>query len=578
MDRLFTIKLSTLFGIIVLIGVILLIIVQSEYRLTIDSSLEEPEVKEVMFLPSGFLIKNEEPKAVLVAVGDIMLSRMVARRIKENQDQKYPFLEVSDLIGQADIAFGNLECPITPGRNINLFEMVFRADPESVNGLKYAGFDILSLANNHIFNFGQEGLTDTFSYLEKANIDYIGAGKNKQEAHNFKMLEVNGIKFAFLAYADSIFSYTFSQTEESQPSIALMDVVQMKKDIFSIKNQADFIIVSMHSGIEYVSQPNAKQIEFAHAAVDTGADLVIGHHPHVVQKMEQYKGGYIFYSLGNFIFDQMWSRETRESVIAKIVFGENNIQEIDFIPILIEDFAQPRILDIQESKDIFDKLNVPFQSRYIFYWDGQDYQYKNENSVYLTRKAKKFIEQEIDLDNDERLENIILRQNMVQVLRDNKLLWKSDPNWQVEDVVLADFNQDNQIEINISLWKKGSYGKDLPFWLEENTKEWGNHLFVYGMKDGKIKPVWCSSTLDAPIKEMIAEDINGDNKSELITLEGNYDNPENEWGNYLSIWSWNDWGFFNDYRSAEGKYFNLSIEDIDNNELSNKVVKVSKNR
>jgi len=578
MDRLFTIKLSTLFGIIVLIGVILLIIVQSEYRLTIDSSLEEPEVKEVMFLPSGFLIKNEEPKAVLVAVGDIMLSRMVARRIKENQDQKYPFLEVSDLIGQADIAFGNLECPITPGRNINLFEMVFRADPESVNGLKYAGFDILSLANNHIFNFGQEGLTDTFSYLEKANIDYIGAGKNKQEAHNFKMLEVNGIKFAFLAYADSIFSYTFSQTEESQPSIALMDVVQMKKDIFSIKNQADFIIVSMHSGIEYVSQPNAKQIEFAHAAVDTGADLVIGHHPHVVQKMEQYKGGYIFYSLGNFIFDQMWSRETRESVIAKIVFGENNIQEIDFIPILIEDFAQPRILDIQESKDIFDKLNVPFQSRYIFYWDGQDYQYKNENSVYLTRKAKKFIEQEIDLDNDERLENIILRQNMVQVLRDNKLLWKSDPNWQVEDVVLADFNQDNQIEINMSLWKEGSYGKDLPFWLEENTKEWGNHLFVYGMKDGKIKPVWCSSTLDAPIKEMIAEDINGDNKSELITLEGNYDNPENEWGNYLSIWSWNDWGFFNDYRSAEGKYFNLSIEDIDNNELSNKVVKVSKNR
>jgi len=566
MNKLFTIKWLILFS-TVLMGVVLLIILQPDRSLIVKSSLEEPEAKEVMFLPSGFLIGDKEPEVVLVAVGDIMLSRMVAQRIKEHQDPNYPFLKVADLISQADIAFGNLECPITSGRTISLFEMIFRADPESVDGLKYAGFDILSLANNHILNFGQEGLIDTLSHLEKADIDYVGAGKSKQEAHTPKILEVNGVKIAFLAYVDNIFASVFSQTKENQPSMALMDIVEMEKDVASIKPYVDFVIISMHTGTEYALQPNSKQIDFAHAAIDVGADLIIGHHPHVVQKIEQYKDGYIFYSLGNFVFDQMWSKETRESVIAKIIFGKENIKEMAFVPVLIENFAQLRILDIKEARDIFNRLAIPLQTKYTFYWDGQNYQYKSENSVYLKGRTEKFTQQEVDLDNDGYLENVILKQNRVRVLGGDELLWESDSNWQVENVILADFNQDNQIEINMSLWKEGSYGKDLPFWLEENTKEWGSHLFVYGMRDGGIRPIWCSSTLDAPIKEMIAGDINRDGKSELVVLEGDYNNPKNKWGDYLAIWSWNDWGFFNDYRSVEGKYFNLSIEDIDNDDI-----------
>ena len=532
--------------------------------------LEKSEADNSAFLADNFLAgKKELPTVTLAAVGDIMLSRMVAQKMKTHQDYKYPFLKTAGLTRDADIAFGNLECPIIQGRTIGPTEMVFRADPESIEGLKYAGFDILSLANNHSFNFGVQGLKNTFQYLNESGIAYAGAGQDKKEAYAPKILEVKGIKIAFLAYADNAFTPSYSQAKDNQAGISFMEIPEMKKAVAAAKSKADLAIVSMHSGMEYASQPNGKQVAFARAAIDAGADLIIGHHPHTVQKLEKYKGKYIFYSLGNFVFDQMWSRETKEGLAVKLTLNKDGVRKIELVPVLIEDYSQPRILGETESQDIFKKLDIadiPFQRKEIFYWNGGGYQKDNQGRLVLnlTGRNKKSAWREADLDGDGEAEKIILSEGKVQVLKNGKIIWQSDSAWQIDNLILADLNCDGKTEINMSLWKKGSYGDDLPFWLEENTEEWGSHLFIYGWRKGKISPFWCSSTLETPIKEMAAGDIDGDGKPELAILEGDYDNPKNDCAERLAVWSWNGWGFFNDYRSEKGQYANLLLENANN--------------
>lgn len=310
----------------------------------------------------NILNSQTSPKVTLIAVGDIMLSRDVASTMKRHNDYKYPFLKTADLLKTADITFGNLECAITPGKIIETNEMIFRADPQSVEGLNYAGFDILSLANNHTMNFGKEGIENTFKYLNESNIKFVGAGNNLKEAFEPKIFEVNGLKIAFLAYADNYLVPASYQATENKPGIAFMNISKMQEDVKATKEKANFVIVSMHAGVEYSKEPNKNQINFAYNAIDAGADLVIGHHPHMVQKVEKYKNKYILYSLGNFVFDQMWSMETREGIIAKITFDKNGIKDIEFVPVLIENYSQPKILDEKDPKsaEILLKLQMNF--------------------------------------------------------------------------------------------------------------------------------------------------------------------------------------------------------------------------
>ena len=200
----------------------------------------------------------------------------------------------------------------------------------------------------------------------------------------------------------------------------------------------------------------------------------------------------------------------------------------------------------------------------VFYWDGETYQNKKESSYLKTIKLKKsnYFKDYFDLDEDGSSEEIDLIKKRIFVKKDGKIIWQSDELWSIENLIIADSNNDGKIEINFSLWKTSSYGRDLPFWLKENTKEWGNHFFVYGWINGKVSPVWCSSTLDSPIKEFKIGDVNRDGKNELIVLEGDYADSKYKLAKYLAVWSWGDWGFFNDYRSKEGRFYNLSILDL----------------
>ncbi len=301
-------------------------------------------------------IPQKAEEVSLIAVGDISFSRSVEKMTKTHGID-YPLSKIRGYLQNADIVFGNLETSITPGREISTGEMVFRSNPGTETALKDAGFNLLSLANNHTMNFGTKGLKDTFKYLEQAGIKYVGAGENDQEAYQPVYVESNRIKFAFLAYQNpKIVPKSYGATSNNAGT-AFMDTEKMAKAVKEAKQQADFVIVSMHAGDEYTAKPNGSQINFARSAIDAGADLVVGHHPHVVQPTEKYKNKYIFYSLGNFIFDQMWSQDTKRGLAVKIFFTKDKITGISFLPVIIENYCQPRLANEKESAQIMQRLN-----------------------------------------------------------------------------------------------------------------------------------------------------------------------------------------------------------------------------
>lgn len=296
----------------------------------------------------------------LTAVGDIQLSRQVATKINQN-GVDFPFDKIKDITKNSDITIGNLESPFTTNKaNTNPNTMIFGAETKTAQGLKNAGFNLLNLANNHFSNQGQNGMDLTFKTLIDNNIDYFGAGTDFNNAHKPIVKKVGDIKIAFLGYTDQDVLPANSIPTIDKPGVAVMDITQAQTDIINAKTEAELVIISMHSGTEYTPNPNQKQIDFARAAIDSGADLVLGHHPHVVQAIEDYKGKKIFYSLGNFIFDQAWSKETQEGLMVKLTFANTSITNTELMPIKIENWCQPRLLESTEPAygNILDRIST----------------------------------------------------------------------------------------------------------------------------------------------------------------------------------------------------------------------------
>lgn len=277
-------------------------------------------------------IVSKPVENVLVFGGDIMLSRTVNAKMEKYQDYSWPFSKIANLFQEADLAIANLESPFLKEANYQVLtgSFSFKANPESVSGLVVSGFDVLSLANNHILNQGKKGIEDTRSILEENEIEYSGL-----KDHNLVIKESKNIKFAFL---------TYTYNDDSQLVASMSNLDNLEQDIAQAKQNADVVIVMMHAGTEYVREPNKQQTNFAHAAIDYGADLVVGHHPHWPQVIEEYQGKKIIYSLGNLVFDQMWSQETSAGLIAKIFFQGTQITRIEYIPIIITDYGQAQLM------------------------------------------------------------------------------------------------------------------------------------------------------------------------------------------------------------------------------------------
>jgi len=283
-------------------------------HLALEAKLLELKASEIEMLK-----KAEEAKTVnLILVGDMMLSRSVGKKMEAMNDYTFPFLKIANVLQPMDLVFGNLEGPISSGGKNQGSIYSFRASPRVVEGLRLANFSILSMANNHTWDYGKAALLDTINILKENNILSVGAGKNSVEANEMVVKEIKGNKIGFLAYTDL---YPESlEAGNNYPGISNFDLQEISKKISEAKasSTVDLIFVSLHWGEEYAGVAKEKQREIAKKLIDAGADVIVGHHPHVVQGFEEYKNSLIFYSLGNFIFDQNFSEETMSGYLVKI--------------------------------------------------------------------------------------------------------------------------------------------------------------------------------------------------------------------------------------------------------------------
>lgn len=298
---------------------------------------------------AGFYHNNTKPVHIL-AGGDILLDRGVDKYLEE-KGFDHPYTGIKNEIKKSDIAFANLECPLT-GRGkpaLKRPELIFKGSTGNASALKAAGFDILNLANNHIMDQGREGLQDTIELLESGGIRALGAGYTRSEARKPVFIEKGSTRIGFLGYND--FPPEGYMIDEDKADVARPDMKTLGEEVKAARQQCDFLVVSFHWGKEFDSYPGERQREMAHAAIDSGAGIILGHHPHVLQGVEEYKGRLIFYSLGNFVFDRQLHEGTDEAVMVDMTVEDGECKEVRIIPVRIEE-CRPIIVRGQEAETI----------------------------------------------------------------------------------------------------------------------------------------------------------------------------------------------------------------------------------
>ncbi len=297
-----------------------------------------------VFSPRELPLASLEPGRlrVLVATGDVIPARMVDVVIRrQGDDFLYPVRDVAALTRAADITVVNLEAPLMEDCPYHDEGFVFCGRPGFVQALLAMGVDVATLENNHMGDYGVEGILETREWLMRHGIAWA-------DRHRLAVLDVRGLRFGFLA---------FNGVGES------FDREAIAQAIADARQQVGVLVVAFHWGMEYVDVPEPAPgiapddpVEIGHLAVEAGADLVLGNHPHRVQAVEVYQGKLIVYAHGNFIFDQMWSYETRVGVMGRYTFYDRELVQVEFVPVLIEDYARPRPLEGEEGQAVLEGM------------------------------------------------------------------------------------------------------------------------------------------------------------------------------------------------------------------------------
>lgn len=269
-----------------------------------------------------------DPTVTLSAVGDIRLDGPIAA-IAKSDGPDAPTAKVKALLA-ADIVFGNLETPVTTRGTKTPKTWNFRARPELLPILRAAGFTVLNIANNHVWDYGREGFEDTLKHLSKGPWAFIGGGDNRDEAEEVRVIEKNGLKIGFVGLTSTHPEEAWAR--DSKPGIAYSNFGRLPGIVARAKKQCDVLVVSFHGGTELAEDANEIQKAVAHAVIDAGADLFLGHHPHVLQAVELRGGKPILYSLGNFLFVSP-TPTTRPTVVARFVLGREGVRRLELIPV-----------------------------------------------------------------------------------------------------------------------------------------------------------------------------------------------------------------------------------------------------
>lgn len=308
----------------------------------------------------------EPPITTILFTGSIVPGRCVQAAIDEQGNADFLYNDIRDLVSQADISVGTLNAALSdfppPTGCIETFVLV--GSSINADAMANAGFDVISVATNHIkncglTNCGDQAFYDTMDNLDRVGILRVGAGDNIQEAMQPVVVEKNGVRFGFVSLGE-IESMAFAS--EETPGIAPLpqdfDIAEenLRAAITAAQAVSDVVTVMPHWGSDYSDTPNYRQLFFDQVAVDAGADLVMGNHPHVIQGMREIEGIPVFYSLGSFVFDQDWSVETQQGIVVKVTFRGTDLIDYEVIPVHIDGNGHVQVAETPEAEEILGRF------------------------------------------------------------------------------------------------------------------------------------------------------------------------------------------------------------------------------
>jgi gamma-polyglutamate biosynthesis protein CapA len=512
-------------------------------------------------------------QVTFMAVGDVMMDRGIRTMMKQ-KGVDAPFEHITPWIQQGDIAMFNLETAVVDSGDGHplLKRFSFRADPSFLKGLTHAGFNLAHLANNHTIDYGKEGLMTTIRHLKANGIHHMGAGENEQEAFRPSLLRVKGQTFAFFGMLEFLLEGTTFLPEKPYPAYGSID--QLCRLIEQYRDYVDYVVVSFHWGKEFQHQPTRQQEQFAHRVIDAGADLVLGHHAHVLQPMALYKNKWIVYGLGNFVFDQS-GITTSSSAIFTCDFKDGQVLHPRLIPVYIEKGIPRPATPIERSQILqqMNEISAPYQLSFV-----------QENSCLIPTSAPPVIIQRISIQDME----FQLHQNSITAYHpihgEAKLVIKGDytfkmgvagatgkriyiyallqkgqdsgsvlviypfsipsytflqpsmdrqQGWNPEKLLLMDVDSDGDIELLLLVHKKSRY---------DTTRQ--KRIFVFHTNGDHIYPKWLGSKMGNPVIDMYVSP----HDTSLWVLEQSYQKSQYQVVSYR----WNGFGF--DARSLHRRF------------------------
>jgi poly-gamma-glutamate synthesis protein (capsule biosynthesis protein) len=499
-----------------------------------------------LYQRTGQPVVASEKTLTVIAVGDILLGRGVTTPEKA-------FAESAGWLSSADLTLGNLECALTDNTITTTSTLSHSVPPpvrlyaptQAAEWLKTAGFDLLGLANNHSLDAGPDGLRQTAETLQAAGLGVVGAGGSQEQALQAYFYSQNGVRLAILSVnaipipPDNALPQ--GQSAEQGWDIARWERQALLSAVQTARLEADAVIVSIHWGYEYHSQPDPAQMRYAEMLFEAGADVVIGHHPHVVQTpevltLEDGRTVLTAYSLGNFVFDQGDEEGTDEGLVLRLVFDNQGLRAAQVLEVAAG--VQPQLIQptpSAQSSQTVQSLHSTYQCEGLVCAEAQTPQG-------LVFSGGVFEAGAADLDGDGQPETITLEGGRLQVREPNgTLAWESPLRWLVVDAALGDPDWDGRPDLVAIFWKADKAGvlRSHPFLIRQNG--------------GRYEEVWGGSAVSEPIWEVEVTDLNGDGLDELVMLAM----APGRSGQTLSVWEWHGWGFSQEWRSAPGAFENL---------------------
>jgi poly-gamma-glutamate synthesis protein (capsule biosynthesis protein) len=507
----------------------------------------------------------------LRAVGDVMLGRFVAAAAAR-RGFDYPFAQARALLN-GDLAIGNLESPLTE-RQAPLRPGPYRlpAPPAFAASLKAAGFSALALANNHALDVGPAGLQDTATALTTIGILPLGAGPDDVTARTPTTIGAAGLRVVLLSFND-VADPEDRPNEGQQWGRAWLDDAALGA-VRQARGAADLVVLIVHWGQEYSANPSARQREWARRLIAAGADLIVGAHPHVLQPVEtlvaEGRTGVVAYSLGNFIFDQPFSRATSAGVVLRVLLDRQGVALVAAAPVDLAD-GQPRPVALGSNlgQDVLKALGAATDGALqAWRWDGHTAApVPVPSGVHLAERPNR---RPADLRGDGQplwatLDDHGLLEVRAGPASDAPVVWRNEAaSWRVTRIDVGDPNDDGRIEILLLLWKPDSNGA------------LRSHPFLMGWRGGRYRIIWGGSATATPIQDAAVADLDGDGRQELVVLEGG--SAPGDPAEAVSVWHWHGWGFQREWGSEAGRWARLAVQDLEGDGRLEIVAETAPNR